>query len=277
MPSLTLDLILSAKKPFVVVSGVAQNAAKIERRLGLIFGAKFKSLKKEGKIPERTEFLFQADASIEIKADGEFEFTGIFDGKRWFIVTAKLAVCPEASDGFREVLQRASPEDVIQTAFRVCARAKIRQWGQEASALEEGFIYSVERHPFKISLCQGSPFPCFITATLGDDGDFVLTTEPACPDVRREDGFQIVLEKVIRVIRAKVMKNVTAELVNARFEVFTVGDGELLAIKNGVLSQVGIGPRGQPIVKCPSMLGSEVKKTTIGSVAQLLLDLSINL
>ena len=275
LPALTGDLLLSHKKPFVVVNEVKKCAVEIQRRQRAILHAKFQQLKSEGKIPHRVEYAFLEDSSIRVKSPGEFEFTGIYDGKRWFIVKASLVANDKAGLGFREVLQQAAADDVIQTAFRICARAKIRQWALDASASEGGFVHSVERQPvLKVGVCQGAPFPCYMSATVGDDGDFVVMTEPACALEPRGMTFKTCMEVFIASVRLKVMKGCVSELSKAGIAVYNVGGGELLAIQNEMMFLISLGPRGTPLIKCPLRLGSEVKKSTISSLPQVLVDLS---
>ena len=108
----------------------------------------------------------------------------------------------------REVLQQAAADDVIQTAFRICTRAKVRQWALETSASEGGFHFSVEK---KIGLCQGAPFHCYMTATVADDGNFVVMTLPACALELRGMTFKTCTEVSIASVRLKVMKGCVSE------------------------------------------------------------------
>jgi len=277
LPLLTGDLIVSHKKPFVVVSSLKSRASEVQKRLHVLFACKFENLKNTRKIPERTEYEFFEDASIEIRSSNEFDSSGIFDGKRWFVVKAKLHACLEASDAFREVLQRADPEKIIQTAFRICTKAKMRRWATMASTLEDEFIYSVERQPLKISFCQAASFPCYLTASVAEDGDMCLTAEPACSDLSGLDSFQVTIEKFVKSVRKRVMKAASTEMSRSGMNVFSVGVGELLVINRCTTFLVSLGTRGNPTVKCPSRLGDEAKKTTIASLPQLILDLSVSL
>ena len=220
LPSLTADLVLCAKLPYVVVdkctgdiSGLLQS--KVARQ--------FAVWKANGEIPERATLQFAADGVLEISSlSGDFSVKCVYDMKRWFVVEARIF--GNLSENFKTVVQQFP----VKRAFQVAALCKLRQWYMEASGkqkLPDSSITAVEfedQKRLKIQIAAD----LWVELFLAGDGDLHATDEL----VDLTQPMEISINKLARVWAEKKLDLLSDELA-------TVGGSQFptLRIENGLI------------------------------------------
>ena len=86
MPSLTGDLIMSAKLPYVVVGNCKE---EISDQLRKRVERKFETWKENNEIPRRAKLEYREDGVLEISSS-DFQVKCVYDMKRWFVIEAKI-------------------------------------------------------------------------------------------------------------------------------------------------------------------------------------------
>ena len=281
LPMLTSDLILSVKKPFVVVRYAGKESENLQLRLSERLLGRLAVWKKERVVPERVHLEICSGAEVIVSSFGEFKIKAIFDTKRWFILEADLFDGRnfQVAEAFRNLLQNSCEDKLIPCAFRVVSRARLRQWVLDAGLKKFG-LSAVERTGenalfIKFRYCTSAPLHCFLTAEIGTDGDLLVT--------QSIDGIQEIITPVpssfddlsqmfYNKIKKAIINQVPASIPHCKL--FTIGEGDLLAEVNGVLFLIGVTFKGSLSVRAPALMASETRTSSLPSLQSLLEDLS---
>ena len=277
LPRLLPDLLISAKKPFVVVQSAGARSEALETRLQARVMEKFCALKTEKRIPERAQLEFLPGAEIAVSSS-DFRFVAIFDTKRWFVLEARLFGSDFGAAAFRSVLQAAKEDEIVSTAFRVASLARLRQMTADASLMAKdanSMIGAVDRDPddhskVTIVFCPSAGVSALMGLSIGSDGD--LQVSRIVDDEQMESveysqltRFDEVAHSFFRVIKKAVIKKATAVLQESGMKVFSIADGELLVDGGGVMCLLSLKPKGIIWITCPA-LGPDGRSSSLVSL-----------
>jgi hypothetical protein len=171
LPEMTGDLLTSVKKPFVVPSVLPSNADSIRRILRASVFCQFQRAKREAPfVPERVTLAFNdTDDSVTISSAHEFNFRGIFDGRRWTIMEAQILDDAEGAPKCRQILQAISTSplwEMCTAALRMATAQRLKQFQDEAIQLVKepwSSVHSVSKsktglgHGFTLGLFKRIP------------------------------------------------------------------------------------------------------------------------
>lgn len=220
-PEMTLDLITSVKKPFIVPSCLPDNADPIRRILQTSITSQFAQAKLEPPlVPDRVCLEFNVeDDSVIIQSKGEFMIRGIFDHRRWTIIEAQILDDKAGARQCRQVLQAISNSSIAEmcsAALRMATAQRLKIFQDEAVAAanqEWTSIHSVSKpqtglgNGFTVGLYRKmSEFAFSVQLSMNfDNGDMQVTLN-GFPEAYQVDGcekfrFFEIIEKIESVIR----------------------------------------------------------------------------
>ena len=241
-PEMTLDILTSVKKPFIVPHGLPANADSIRRTLRTSVLAQFSRAKDEPPfVPRRVELSFSPDDdSVILYAKDEFKIRGIFDHRRWTVIEAQILDDAAGAFKCRQVLQAISPSsigDMCTAMLRMSTAQKLKIFQDEAISLSVdttgwSSVFSVS----KAKAGLGNGFDVNLFKRLADldisvsfdmnfeNGDFlvsvtssVIDTSQLTPKHVYNESFASILEDIELRVHEIVLGSLVPELLGITY------------------------------------------------------------
>lgn len=273
LPEMTVDLLTSCKKPFIVPSSLPSNAESIRRVLQTSIASQFAQAKAEFPyVPERVRIGFNTeDDSVSLFSEGEFRIKGIFDHRRWTVIEAQILDDAAGAFQCRQILQALSTSSISEmcvAALRMATAQKMKVMQDEATALVGDAsnawcsLYSLTKalaglgNGFVVSLYKRLDVKVQFEMNA-DNGDFLVSTNQnfSLTDDYHHQPFLSIIQSVERLVGQHVL----GELVGSFFHHSPnclLCPPTLTLLDHGIA--ITLSPKGQLVLQLPSLLKSEV-------------------
>ena len=215
-PEMTLDLLTSVNKPFVVPSEIPSNWEFIQKSLHASISNQFLQAKSTFPfVPSRVCISFDpVDGSCCLSSADEFRVVGIFDNKRWTILEAQIL--KDTAPQCRQILQAINATSVAEicvSALRMATAQRLMNMQKEATLLlstqnDWSSLYSLTKsksglgNSFTVALFKNYPISVEF-AMNPDNGDLIVSHE--------HDFANMTFFNIIQTIEIKVQKQILSE------------------------------------------------------------------
>lgn len=226
-PEMTIDLLTSVKKPFIVPSGLPSNSESIRRTLRASILTQFSRAKQNPPyIPTRVEMSFSPeDDSVIITAKNEFRLKGIYDHRRWTVIEAQILDDVSGAFKCRQILQAlssASIDEMCTALLRMATAQKLKIFQDEAVALSGNLQASAWSSVYSVSKSKaglGNGFTVHLFKRLSEldisacfdmkpeNGDFIVKVHCSgveSPDLSPSNTYESTFPVILRDIEERV-------------------------------------------------------------------------